>query len=170
MAVMTTALIRLYPRRWRQRYGQEMRELLAAQKLSFRTVADLVAGAIDARLNPKRIPAVDAGQKTGVEQMVRAFRCAPEGVSLTDQWRSAAWMVGGSLVLTLVGLGLKVQIGSNSFSEGLMYAAFPASLMLSSECTYFKRYSPAARGVMSVGGAILIVVMMWGSVALANRI
>ena len=79
-------------------------------------------------------------------------------------------MVGGSLVLTLVGLALKLQIGPNSFSEGLVYAAFPASLMLSSECTYFKRYSPAARGVMSVGGAILIVVMMWGSVALANRI
>ena len=170
MAVMATALIRLYPRRWRQRYGEEMRELLGEQKLSFRTVADLVAGAIDARLNPTRIPAVDAGQKTGVEQMVRAFRCAPEGVTLTDQWRSAAWMIGGSLVLSLVGLAVKLQIGPNSFSEALMLAAFPASLMLSSECTYFKRYSPAARGVMAVGGAIFIILIIWGSVAIGNRI
>ena len=170
MPGMTSALIRLYPRAWQQRYGREMRELLAAQKPTVRVFADLVAGAVDARLNPQWMPADRAGTKQGAGHMVKAFRCAPEGVSVSDQWRSAAWLVGGSLVLTLAGVALKLQIGSNSFSEGLLYSAFPASLMLSSECTYLKRYSTAARTVMSVGGAVLIVLMMWGAVAIGNRI
>ena len=102
--------------------------------------------------------------------MMKATICNPAGVSAQDQWKSAGWMVGGSLVLTLIAVLLKLQIGPNSLSEGLIYAAFPASLMLSSECTYFKRYSPAARLTMSVGGALLIIVMMWASVALGNRI
>lgn len=170
MPGMTSALIHLYPRAWQQRYGREMREMLAAQKPTVRMFADLVAGAVDARLNPQWTPADRAGTTQGAEHMVKAFRCAPEGVSASDQWRSAAWLVGGSLVLTLIGLALKVQMGSNSFSEGLLYSAFPASLMLSSECTYLKRYSTAARSVMSVAGAVLMVLVMWAAVAIGNRI
>ena len=102
--------------------------------------------------------------------MVKTFRCAPAGVSEADQWRSVAWMVGGSLVLTLFGVGLQQQIGRNALSEGLLYAAFPASLMLSSECTYLKRYSPFARTIMSIGGAIFVIGVMWAAVAIGYRI
>ena len=65
---------------------------------------------------------------------------------------------------------LKLRIGANALSEGLIYAAFPASLMLSMECTYLKRYSRAARLAISMGGAGLIILMMWASVAIGNRI
>lgn len=170
MSAVTTALLRLYPRAWRRRYGDEMRELLADQRLSPRTIADLVAGAIDARINPQVRAGSQPAPQQGVASMMKATICNPAGVSAQDQWKSAGWMVGGSLVLTLIAVLLKLQIGPNSLSEGLIYAAFPASLMLSSECTYFKRYSPAARLTMSVGGALLIIVMMWASVALGNRI
>ena len=51
--------------------------------------------------------------------MVKAFRCAPAGVSVADQWRSAAWMVGGSIVLISISLMLQQQIGRNAFSESL---------------------------------------------------
>jgi len=167
---MTSALVRLYPRAWRQRYGQEMQELLAAQKPSLRTVTDLVAGAIDARLNPQSTPAAPAGRTEGVMTMMRSMRCAPAGVSQPDQWRSMAWMLGGSLGLTLFGMGLTLGIGRNALSEGLLYSAFPASLMLSSECTYLKRYSPAARRVMSIGGAMLIILVVWAATAIARLI
>lgn len=102
--------------------------------------------------------------------MIKSTICNPAGVSPQDQWKSAGWMVGGSLVLTLFGVLLKLKIGPNSLSEGLVYAAFPASLMLSSECTYFKRYSGAARKTMAFGGALLIIVMMWAATAIGNRI
>lgn len=167
--VGAAALIRLYPRAWQQRYGAEMRELLAQHRFSIRAAADLIAGAIDARIYPQQTP-VQPGREAEVTMMTRALRCAPAGVTVADQFRSAAWMIGTSLVLTGIGLLLKLQIGPNAFSEGLLYSAFPAALMLSSECTYFKRYSPAARIALSGGGALLIILMMWGSVALANRI
>ena len=167
---MTSALIRLYPKAWRQRYGDEMRELLAAEKPSLRTFADLIAGAIDARVNPQIPPAAGAGCTQGEVTMTRMFKCAPAGVTMADQWRSAAWMVGGSLTLTAFGIWLKTQIGPNALSEGLLYASFPASLMLSSECTYLKRYSPTARLVMAIGGALFVVLVSWGAAALASRI
>ena len=165
---VAAALLRLYPREWRRRYGDEMRELLAGQRLSFRTIADLVAGAIDARINPQL--RAEPAQHQGVASMIKDTICNPAGVTAQDQWKSAGWMVGGSLVLVLASVLLKQQFGANSLSEGLLYAAFPASLMLSNECTYFKRYSKAARMTMAVGGALLIIVMMWGSVAIGNRI
>lgn len=170
MTAVTSALVRLYPRAWRQRYGPEMRELLASEKPSLRTYADLLAGAVDARMNPQMPLAQRAGRKQGADQMARILRCSPAGVSVADQWRSAGWMIGGSLVLTAISTVLQQQVGRNALSEGLLYSAFPASLMLSSECTYLKRYSPAARAVMSIGGALLVVGMMWAAVAIGYRI
>ena len=170
MAALTSALLRLYPRAWRERYGPEMRDLLVAQKPTLRTVADLVAGAIDARMNPQLTPPDRSDLEKGADKVASLFRCSTEGISASDQRRSAAWLVGGSTVMAVLAVWLKYQIGANSFSQALLYAAFPASLMLSSECTYFKRYSGAARTVMSVGGAIGMVLMMWASVAIGNRI
>ena len=170
MSAVATALLHLYPREWRRRYGAEMRELLADQRLSPRTVADLVAGAIDARINPQLRAGIEPAPQQGVASMIKSTVCNPAGLSAQDQWKSAGWMLGGSATLMLAGVLLKLQIGPNSLSEGLVYGAFPASLMLSSECTYFKRYSRAARMTMAVAGALLIIVMMWASAAIANRI
>ncbi len=43
-------LVRLYPRRWRQRYGEELEALLEASGRGPRTVLDVVRAALDARL------------------------------------------------------------------------------------------------------------------------
>lgn len=163
------ALIRLYPRAWQQRYGAEMRELLAQNRFTLRAAADLIAGAIDARIYPQRMPA-QPGAEAGATMMTRAFRCAPAGVTMADQRRSAGWMIGGSLGLTAIAVLLKMQLGPNAFSEGLLYSSFPAALMLSNECTTLKRYSPAARVAMSGGGALLIILMGWAAVAIARTI
>ena len=170
MPALSSILLRLYPRAWRRRYGSEMQALLAKGDLSLRTVADVVAGAIDARFNPQMMTMNRTAVTDGDQTMTRAFRCSVAGASKSEQWRSAAWMAGGSLVLTLIGILVQIQVGKNSFSEGMLYAAFPASLMLSSECTYLKRYSSRARIVMSVGGALVVVLMMWGAVAIARMI
>jgi hypothetical protein len=170
MAAFSYVLLRLYPRSWRRRYGSEMQDLLSKGDLSLRTVADVIAGAIDARFNPQTTTLTRTAVTEGDRTMTNVFRCNVAGVSKSDQWRSAAWLAGGSLVLTLMGILVQIQIGKNSFSEGMLYAAFPASLMLSSECTYLRQYSPRARIVMSVGGALLVVMMMWGAVAIGRII
>jgi hypothetical protein len=48
-----SALIRLYPRAWRDRYETEFRELLEARRPGVRDRIDIVSGAIDARLHPE---------------------------------------------------------------------------------------------------------------------
>ena len=48
-------LLRLYPRAWRERYGEELSAQLEAQRpLRIGVVVDLVRGALDAHLHPLR--------------------------------------------------------------------------------------------------------------------
>lgn len=49
---LATKLLRLYPLRWRERYGSEMAALLEEHRVGLRTLADLIAGAVDARFDP----------------------------------------------------------------------------------------------------------------------
>ncbi|MEV4564228.1 hypothetical protein AB0K12_10715 [Nonomuraea sp. NPDC049419] len=53
---LAEAALRLYPKAWRERYGDEVGDLVAARPVRPRTVADLLAGAADAWLHHRRIP------------------------------------------------------------------------------------------------------------------
>lgn len=170
MSRVASTLLRLYPRGWRDRYGGEMAALLGDQPLTLRAVTDLLAGAIDARLNSQWTRVNAPAEAKGATMSTRTWRCTSVGVTRADEWRSAAWMVGGSLVLVVISTALQALWRENAFSESLLYSAFPASLMLSNECLYFKRYSPAARLTLSLGGALFIILMMWGATAIGNRI
>ncbi|HTC46077.1 MAG TPA: hypothetical protein VK722_02050 [Candidatus Aquilonibacter sp.] len=55
-------LLRLYPARWRERYGEEFGAVLASQRTSPGLVLDVLAGAIDAHLYPQ-IPRSDIQQQ-----------------------------------------------------------------------------------------------------------
>lgn len=170
MSRLAATLLRLYPRDWRHRYGGEMAAMLGDQPLTLRTATDLLAGAIDARLNSNWTRVNAPADAKGATMTTRMLRCTPVGVTRADEWRSAAWMVGGSLVLMVISIGLRAVWRENAFSESLLYAAFPASLMLSNECLYFKPYSRAARFTLSLGGAALIILMMWLAVLAGERI
>jgi hypothetical protein len=49
-----TALLRLYPRAWRDRYGDEFLALLESKPPDLLDRLDIVRGAVDARLHPQR--------------------------------------------------------------------------------------------------------------------
>jgi Rieske Fe-S protein len=49
-------LLRAYPADWRARYGDEFLALLADRPDRWRDAADILAGALDARLHPRRTP------------------------------------------------------------------------------------------------------------------
>ena len=170
MTTLSSALIRMYPREWRSRYGDEMRALLEADRLTLRTIADLIGGAIDARLDPQLATASNGQSNEGVSHMTRAFCGVPAHASPPEPWRAAAWMIGASLVLTLASLLLQLRVGPNSFSESLWYSAFPAALMMSTPYTYSSRYSASGRRIMSIGGGAFIILTMWGATAIAKLI
>ncbi|ETK35959.1 hypothetical protein [Microbispora sp. ATCC PTA-5024] len=48
MRRLAAAVLLLYPRAWRARYGEEVRDLVASRPVRPRTVADLLMGAADA--------------------------------------------------------------------------------------------------------------------------
>ena len=50
-----SGLLRLYPRPWRDRYGEEFEELLAQRPPSVRHRLDIVRGALDAHLHPQLV-------------------------------------------------------------------------------------------------------------------
>jgi hypothetical protein len=50
--------LRLYPRAWRDRYGDELRELAARRPIDWRARLDLARGAIDAHLHPMDPPGI----------------------------------------------------------------------------------------------------------------
>jgi len=53
---MIALLLALYPVRWRRRYGEEFRAVLESRPLGPFDVADVLLGALDARLTPNRLP------------------------------------------------------------------------------------------------------------------
>jgi hypothetical protein len=59
----------LYPRAWRERYGDELADLLEAGRLTLRSRLDLVRGALDAHLHPaspSRLPVIAALVASGL--------------------------------------------------------------------------------------------------------
>ena len=50
-----SGLLRLYPRSWRDRYGEEFEDLLAQRPPSVRHRLDIVRGALDAHLHPELV-------------------------------------------------------------------------------------------------------------------
>lgn len=62
MRAAAKAVLRLYPKAWRERYGEEVGDLIAARPIRLRTVVDLMRGAADAWLNHRRIPQAGAAE------------------------------------------------------------------------------------------------------------
>ncbi|MET7330002.1 hypothetical protein [Nonomuraea sp. NPDC005650] len=60
MRAVALAVLSLYPKAWRERYGEEVADLVAARPVRVRTVLDLASGAADAWLHHRRIPGAGA--------------------------------------------------------------------------------------------------------------
>lgn len=162
-------LLKLYPRAWRARYEAEIRELIATERRTPRLAADLIAGAIDARLNPQWTPGM-VRQQQGAIPMAGLLTCNPQGLTRAEQWRQGAWLVGGSFALMLLSIVLSRRFGETSFSEALLYAAFPVALSWSGECSYFKRYSSSAKWTLVLGLSATVFAIVWAAVLLGRAI
>ena len=127
-------LLKLYPPRWRRRYGAELADFVAAQRFSIRGALDLLAGAVDAWLNPQLTPL--ASEMTGGVSMVARLmhlECAGYATHITgsDRRRNAAINIGGTLALALLWLALVWLSKSRGFSgQAYLLAAAPMTYLL----------------------------------------
>ncbi|WP_433439916.1 hypothetical protein [Nonomuraea sp. CA-141351] len=56
MRAVAEAMLSLYPKPWRERYGEEVADLIASRPARVRTVLDLIKGAADAWVHYRHVP------------------------------------------------------------------------------------------------------------------
>jgi hypothetical protein len=133
---MTAArLIRLYPRPWRDRYGDEFLAAVGNAPLRVQQVVDIVSGAIDAWLSSDvRRATVSTGsaRKGGTMMSSVPFVCRESRVRYTTRDALIGSGVMLLLVAVLVALGIAARRnGLPVTGEMLKAVATPASLLLS---------------------------------------
>jgi hypothetical protein len=113
--VRSPSLVGLYPRAWRDRYGDEMRALIEIAPLRRRDRADLMRGALDAWLHPpmpSRIPAVAALLGGGLWTVAAAgvvFQPAPpDWPGYLAEVVMLALVAAGILFMATLGCALRV--------------------------------------------------------------
>jgi hypothetical protein len=88
-----SVLLRLYPRAWRERYGDEIAALLEERPASMLDHLDLIRGALDARLHPQVAGAATTPDKEiPVNQRLLAAMAAIGGI---------AWTIGVASIFVL---------------------------------------------------------------------
>ena len=160
-------LLRLYPRAWRQRYGEEFLAMLGPERLQLQQVIDILSGAIDAWLSADVRGATRVASATG-GSMVKAI-----GVCERNQQRytprdgliGAAIMIAGSALLAGLGTALRWN-GFQSAGEMVLNMSFLVSLTLSMPF-WLMKHQPWKAQVVIVGGtlamlaAISLFALMW---------
>jgi hypothetical protein len=120
MRPLTAALLRLYPARWRARYGDEFAAVLEQRPLGPFDLVDVLLGAVDAHLHLRRVGG-SSPHGTGLAMSLRVggvaavvgapvwvggFAVANGVVGEVDTRITAAVMVAGSLALLVALVGL----------------------------------------------------------------
>jgi len=140
--------LRLYPRAWRERYGEELAALVGDRRLSVRDVMDLISGAIDARFTPGET--MSAMLKAGCVKSA-----APQTVA--QGLTGAGLLVLGSFVLSAAGIAAN-RSGFHDAGEFLKGLAFPVSLVIWSHYTFMRHQSRIAQFVIT-GGTLTILTL-----------
>jgi hypothetical protein len=160
-----TWLVKLYPRRFRERYGSELVELIAAKPFSVRTSVDLIAGAIDAWIHPQLLTAVqatpDAQGATTMMARLMKLECAGYGSTVTpsDVKKSLAITLGGTVVLMLGWWWVRQTVGRNEYVTALSINSFLVPYVFSMRYTSLKGRSSGVQATFIFGLTFMLVML-----------
>lgn len=158
---MTTAqrLLRLYPRAWRERYGEEFLAIVGEGRLGPQQQVDILFGAIDAWLSSdvRQATRVSSAATSGGGTMsVRTMVCEKTRYTTRDGLIGAAVMIVGTALLVFIGFAIG-RLGAGLVGEVLMNSAFPVSLMLSMPFWLTKDQPRKVQAVVIAGSVLLLV-------------
>ena len=161
-----TWLLALYPPRWRRRYGDELRALIGSQPFSLHAAIDLIAGAIDAWIEPQQISMqTDAGQEGGtmIGTMMKPG-CAGSGERVTreDTRKSVTVMLVGTLLLTALWMVMHIRLGDRTYVDAFSAMAFLVPYVFSLRYTSLKGRSLPTQSIF-IGGMILVLALILGT-------
>lgn len=161
---MTTAegLLRLYPRAWRDRYGDEFLDTVGDDGLHAQQMIDIVMGAIDAwlsldvrRATSSHSTVPNGGGSTMLKSIMacerRAFRASKK-----DALVAAGVMIVGSLIFSAVGTAA-LRAGWPVTGKFVLSLGFPAPLVLSMPFWMMKGQPWRAQTAIVVGTLAVLV-------------
>jgi hypothetical protein len=152
-------LLRLYPRAWRERYGDEFVEMVGPGRLQLQQVVDIVSGAIDAWLSSDVRGATQAtAQSTGGVTMVKTVSvCEKNQVRYTrrDGVIGGAIILLGSLLSVVLGTALK-RNGYDELAEAVMVNGYLVAMNISLPFWLMKGQSRKSQ-VVIIGGTTAIL-------------
>ncbi len=126
-------LVRLYPRTWKTRYGDEFVAMIGGDPLTVQQMVDIVSGAIDAWLSSEaRRAAAPAGAQQGGTMRARSFVCVDSKL----RYSMRDGVIGGLVIILaaviLAGCEhLARREGLVGTAEFLHIAATPVAVTLS---------------------------------------
>jgi hypothetical protein len=155
-------LLLLYPRAWRERYGEEFVATVGPDRLHPQQIIDIVSGAIDAWLSSDVQEATRTlgVARNGEGSMVVKSRWLCDQtkmrVSTRDSLTGAAVMIAGSVIFSGLGIAAR-RDGWAMSADALLSIAFPGSLALSMPFWLMKG-QPWKAQVAIVGGTFALLI------------
>lgn len=156
-------LVLLYPRAWRERYGEEFLATIGPGSLRLPQVIDIVSGAIDAWLSAdvRRTTVASRVAPTGRGPMLKALLVCerkPGGVTPRDGLIGAGVMLGASVLFRVLGAAA-MRADLPLTADMLSDLAFPASFTLSMPFWLMKG-QPWKAQLAIVGGTLALLVLI----------
>jgi len=138
-----TWILRLYPRPWRRRYGDEVAAMLERRSFSLHTAVDLIAGAIDVWLHPSATMAAATAsheRENTMTNRIAGLSCALTAPDVTraEAWKAAGVTIGLTVVLSLAWMGLHVRVGDNPYTDSLSMMPIVIAYLVGMRYTYLK--------------------------------
>jgi hypothetical protein len=159
-------LIRLYPRAWRERYGEEFLSTIGDGALHLQQVIDIVAGAIDAWLSPTmrrqlRAAQTDAHQGAPMTKTLTAL-CHGKSVRYTkrDGMIGAAVMLASILLLVFAASLLKSR-GHAAAAEVVLANSLMFGIVLSMPFWMLKGQPWRAQVVLVSTLLLILTAIAW---------
>ena len=158
-------MLKLYPPRWRRRYGAEFLALIAPQPFSIGTVFDIIGGAIDAWTQPQSYSSPRAATHEGGDKIMLAkamrLRCAGYGekATIADGLKGAAWILGSAVVTVIVMFWLPREPGGHPYRVAFLSNGWLFGFVISMRYTFLKGW-PARTQAVFIGGLISVLAVV----------
>ena len=183
--------VRLYPRAWRERYGEELQAILETDGLALRTRLDLLRGAVDAHLHPPTPSPLPVVAALSASAFAVAHALALAAQPVPTDWpgyleAALPLIIASVLALIPVVIGVWLKLGDADGGLGRIgvilaivgYAAWLVALLaaatrleygpLTAAAATVAMAGTAALGVALVGRSRVVLGALLGAAALAG--